>query len=93
VVKGHPVRVREPDRTSGRQVASGVRIRTVRTISIPRTKNQKPTEDPHHAAAVDRGKAAVRKLQEKGIIDSQGRRIRTDLPADMQEGKDRDFGG
>jgi hypothetical protein len=43
--------------------------------------------------AVERGKAAVRKLQEQGIIDRQGRRIRTDLPADMQEGKDRDFGG
>jgi hypothetical protein len=50
-------------------------------------------KDPHHAAAVERGKAAVGKLQQQGIIDSQGRRIRTNLPADMQEGKDRDFGG
>jgi len=50
--------------------------------------NQKPMEDPHHAAAVERGKAAVGKLQQQGIIDSQGC-----LPADMQEGKDRDFGG
>jgi hypothetical protein len=45
------------------------------------------------AAAVERGKAAVRSLQERGIIDSQGRRVRTDIPADMQECKDRDFGG
>jgi hypothetical protein len=65
----------------------------VKTIPLPSARNQKPTEDPDHAVAVDRGKAAVRKLQEQGIIDSQGRRIRTDLPADMQEGKDRDFGG
>ena len=65
----------------------------MKTIPLPRVRNQKPTEDPHHAAAVERGKAAVRKLQEQGIIDSQGRRIRTDLPTDMQEGKDRDFGG
>jgi hypothetical protein len=42
---------------------------------------------------VERGKAAVRKLQRQGIIDSEGRRIRTDLPADMHEGTDRDFGG
>jgi len=42
---------------------------------------------------VERGKAAVRRLQELGIIDAQGNRIRTDLPADMQEGSDRDFGG
>jgi hypothetical protein len=56
----------------------------VRTIRLPKVRNQKPTEDPHHAAAVKRGRAAVRKLQEQGIIDGEGRRIRTDLPADMQ---------
>jgi hypothetical protein len=65
----------------------------VKTIPIPRTKNQKPTDDPHHAGAVERGKMAVRKLQEQGIIDSKGHRLRTDLPADMQESEDRDFGG
>jgi len=53
----------------------------------------KPSKDSDHAAAVARGKAAVKKLQESGIIDSLGKRIRTDLPADMQEGSDRDFGG
>jgi len=62
------------------------------TVQLPKTK-QRPTEHPDHAAAVERGKAAVRKLQEQGIIDSQGRRIRADLPADMREGEDRDFGG
>jgi len=65
----------------------------VKTIPLPKCMNQKPMEDPHHAAAVERGKAAVGKLQQQGIIDSQGCRIRTNLPADMQEGKDRDFGG
>ena len=65
----------------------------MKTIPLPKARNQKPTEDPYHPAAVERGKAAVRKLQEQGIIDSHGRRLRTDLPADMQEGKDRDFGG
>lgn len=66
---------------------------SVKTIPIPTTRNQQRTDDPHHEAAVERGKEAVRKLQEKGIIDKNGRRIRTGLPADMQEGKDRDFGG
>lgn len=65
----------------------------MKTIPTPRARNQQPTRDPHHAVAVERGKAAVRKLQEQGIIDENGRRIRTGLPADMQEGKDRDFGG
>ena len=77
----------------GRKVAIRAKIRAVKTIPIPKARNPKPTKDPHHATAVERGKTAVRKLQEQGIIDSQGRRIRTDLPADMQEGKDRDFGG
>ena len=54
---------------------------------------QKLTMDPHRTAAVERGKAAVRKLQEQGIIDQGGKRIRTDLPADMREGSDSDFGG
>jgi hypothetical protein len=65
----------------------------MKAIPIPHVRNQKTAKDPHHAAAVERGKAAVRKLQEQGIIDSQGRRIRTDLPADMQSGNDHDFGG
>jgi hypothetical protein len=65
----------------------------VKTVPISAPRNQKPTKDPHHATAVQRGRAAVRKLQDQGIIDSQGRRIRKDLPSDMQEGQDRDFGG
>ena len=32
--------------------------------------NQGPAEDPHHAAAVERGRAAVKELQERGIIDA-----------------------
>jgi hypothetical protein len=55
--------------------------------------SQKPKEDPYYPAACENAKEAVRRLQEAGIIDSDGRRIRTDLPPDMQEGKDRDFGG
>lgn len=79
----------------GRAPQNGIRARigNVKTIPILKARNQMPIKDPHHAAAVERGKAAVRKLQEQGIIDSQGCRIRTDLPADMHEGNDRDFGG
>ena len=65
----------------------------MKTVPLPRAGNQQPTLDPHPAAAIERGRAAVRKLQEQGILDEKGRRIRTELPVDMQEGKDRDFGG
>lgn len=66
-------------------------MKAVKTIPIPR--RQKPKEDPHYPAAVERAKDAARRLREDGIIDAQGRRIRKELPADMQEGSDRDFGG
>lgn len=68
-------------------------IGAVKTISIPRTKNQQPKEDPYYPAAVERAKDTARRLQDAGIIDAEGRRIRKDLPPDMQDGKDRDFGG
>ena len=67
-------------------------MKAMATVHLPKT-NQQPSVDPHHAAAVQRGKAAVAKLQALGIIDADGNRIRTDLPADMQENSDRDFGG
>ncbi|MBL8295382.1 MAG: hypothetical protein JNN08_26285 [Bryobacterales bacterium] len=65
----------------------------MKTVPLPRTRNQQAKQDPHYPAAVARAKEAVRRLQEAEIIDAEGRRIRTDLPADMQEGQDRDFGG
>ncbi|HEU0142390.1 MAG TPA: hypothetical protein VFQ79_21895 [Bryobacteraceae bacterium] len=65
----------------------------MRMISLPRARNQKPKEDPHYPAAVKRAREAARRLQEAGIIDAAGRRIRKDLPPDMQKGADRDFGG
>jgi hypothetical protein len=36
---------------------------------------------------------AARRLQDAGIIDALGRRIRKNLRPDMQEDQDRDFGG
>jgi hypothetical protein len=44
-------------------------------------------------SVIMRSWAAVRELKEPGIIDEKGSRIRTDLPEDMKEGGDRDFGG
>ena len=65
----------------------------LKTIPIPPKGKQKHKTDPHYPAGVERVKAAVRRLQESGIIDAEGRRIRKDLPPDMREGQDRDFGG
>jgi hypothetical protein len=65
----------------------------VKTLPFKVALDKGPTVDPYLAAANERGREAVQKLQDAGIIDAQGQRIRTDLPADMQEGSDRDFGG
>jgi hypothetical protein len=49
--------------------------------------------DPYYEAACRNAKEAARRLFEEGIVDGEGRRIRTDLPPDMQPGSNRDFGG
>lgn len=67
--------------------------RVMKAIARLIIKDGKPSPDPYHAAAVERGRAAVRRLQEMGIIDAEGRLLRKGLPPDMEEGKDRDFGG
>ena len=61
--------------------------------AIDTSKSQKPKVDPHLESAGERVKAASEELERLGIADSNGRRIRTDTPKDMEEGADRDFGG
>jgi hypothetical protein len=63
----------------------------LKATSIP--KKQKASPDPHYPAAVERAKEAARRLQAAGIIDAEGNLLRQDLPEDMKEDQDRDFGG
>jgi len=42
--------------------------------------------------ARERAQEAVRRLQEQGIMDVHGRRIRKDLPADMRGDSECDLG-
>ena len=52
-----------------------------------------PSVDIHLHEAGARNKAAAQGLERLGITDTQGNRICTELPEDMREGADRDFGG
>ena len=52
-----------------------------------------PSVDPYLEAASARTQAAAAKLVTRGITDGAGNRLRTDLPEDMKEGADRNFGG
>jgi hypothetical protein len=54
---------------------------------------QQPKTDPHLQSAGERTRAAAEELERLGIADREGKRIRTELPSDMREGTDRDFGG
>jgi hypothetical protein len=65
----------------------------LKTFPSLRKGKQKRKPDPYYPAAVQNAKDAARRLQEAGIVDAEGRRIRKDLPPDMREGQDRDFGG
>jgi hypothetical protein len=59
------------------------------TVSLYTSRHERSTEvssacirvaaDPHYPAAVERAKGAARRLQQAGIIDAEGRRIRKDL--------------
>lgn len=61
--------------------------------TIDTSKLQQPKVDPHLQSAGERVKAAAEELERLGIADREGTRTRKDLPADMVEGADRDFGG
>lgn len=56
-------------------------------------KLQQPKSDPHLQSAGERTKAAAEELERLGIANHEGKRIRMELPDDMREGADRDFGG
>jgi hypothetical protein len=57
------------------------------------TKLTRPKADPYLQAAGERVKAAAEELERLGIADAAGKRVHTDLPTDMRDGVDRDFGG
>jgi len=44
-------------------------------------------------AGLERVRAEGDELRRRGILDSEGNLLLKELPADMQEGADRDFGG
>ena len=73
---------------------SGFRGRIIDEVpTVLRTPLKRPKHEPLLEGAAERIHAAVRELKELGIVDEKGNRVRTDLPDDMKEGADRDFGG
>lgn len=52
-----------------------------------------PKPEPLLDKAAERIHATVLELKDLGLIDENGNRVRADIPEDMKEGSDRDFGG
>jgi hypothetical protein len=50
-------------------------------------------DDQTITAGLERVRAEGDELRRKGILDSEGNLLVKELPADMLEGADRDFGG
>ena len=61
--------------------------------TLPAQIDNLKNTDPRLSAAQARVKSVAQALQAKGIVDTEGRRMRQDLPADMNPELDRDFGG
>jgi hypothetical protein len=61
--------------------------------TVLRTTLKHPKHEPRLEAAAERIHAALCELKDLGIVDDKGKRVRTDLPEDIKEGADRNFGG
>jgi hypothetical protein len=74
-------------------------------VEAPKAVYVKKTYSPEYLAEQDaiekrvreegakRIRRSVERLIAMGIVDKDGNRIKKELPADMQPGADRDFGG
>jgi hypothetical protein len=78
------------------QMGAWIRLEEYNESVVPTTHKPKlltPKTDPHLQGAGERVKAAAEELERLGIADENGRRVRTDVPEDMKDGAERDFGG
>ena len=88
-------------------MASGAVVRKLKkgAVEAPKAVKVKKTYSPEYLAEHEAVMARVReegarrirrsveRLIALGIVDKDGNRLKKELPADMQPGADRDFGG
>ena len=55
------------------------------TVDLTNPSEVETLRAQQHAVAIRRAHQVVADMQARGILDSNGRRIRKDLPPDMQE--------
>lgn len=66
---------------------------TIENVNLDDERELDAFDDQVLAAGLERVRAEGDELRRRGILDSEGNLLVKELPADMQEGADRDFGG
>jgi hypothetical protein len=66
---------------------------TIENVNLDDERELDAFDDQIITAGLERVRAEGDELRRRGILDSEGKLLVKELPADMQEGADRDFGG
>jgi hypothetical protein len=66
---------------------------TIETVNLDDPEEFQTFMDQVISAGMERVRAEVAELQRRGILDEKGNLLIQELPPDMREGADRDFGG
>jgi hypothetical protein len=66
---------------------------TIENLNLDDDAELDAFDDQAITAGLDRVRAEGDELRRRGILDAQGKLLLKELPADMKEGADRDFGG
>lgn len=66
---------------------------TIENVNLDDESELDALIDEMFTVGLARVKAEGDELRRRGILDSEGNLLVKELPADMQEGTDRDFGG
>ena len=66
---------------------------TIETVNLDDQRELDEFDRQVIAAGMERVRAEIEELQRRGLLDVQGKLTLKQLPRDMQEGAERDFGG
>ena len=66
---------------------------TIENVNLDDEREMDALVHQMFAAGLERVRAEGDELRRKGLLDSEGHVLLKELPADMKEGADRDFGG
>jgi hypothetical protein len=66
---------------------------TIENVNLDDDAELDAFDDQVITAGLERVRAEGDELRRRGILDAQGNVVLKELPADMKEGADRDFGG